>query len=176
MYNSKSCTLYCDDNTEPNRLELMYKYKLCTAENACVRMHPMCTLYILLAGMFERLCAHTLASPKLCITRMRTFVDWNMLMNILFAFEKNTICRRCDLFVFKVQSFVVCREHYWMLWTAVSQLFVLHFLCEITRVTHHVHGSPWNIGARYTLVMWMTMAPIPCLDVSYHHVSHDRRT
>lgn len=43
-------------------------------------------------------------------------------------------------------------------------------------ITYQVHGSPWNNGAKYTLVKWMIIAPIPCFDVSYHHVSHDRRT
>lgn len=42
-------------------------------------------------------------------------------------------------------------------------------------ITYQVHGSPWNNGAKYTLVKWIIMAPMPCFDVSYHHVSHDRR-
>lgn len=41
---------------------------------------------------------------------------------------------------------------------------------------YHVHGSPWNRGAKYTFVMCITRAPIPCFDVSYHHVSQGRRT
>lgn len=43
-------------------------------------------------------------------------------------------------------------------------------------ITYQVHGSPWNSGAKYTFVKWMMMAPMPCFDVSYHHVSQDRRT
>lgn len=43
-------------------------------------------------------------------------------------------------------------------------------------MTYQVQGSPVYIGAATTLVIWMAKAPMPCFDVSYHHVSHDRRT
>lgn len=41
---------------------------------------------------------------------------------------------------------------------------------------YQVHGSPLNSGAINTFVMCITRAPIPCLEVSYHHVSQGRRT
>lgn len=40
-------------------------------------------------------------------------------------------------------------------------------------MTYQVQGSPWYCSDSHTFAMWITIAPIPCLEVSKNQISHD---